>query len=281
MRYILASDFFIDDFIGGAALNDEEIYKVFKNKGEDIEKIKTSNITEEFLEKEKDSFFIVSNFFHLPTEAREKLSSLKYLIYAHDYKFVKHTNPAAYDDFKVPEVDIINKDFHEKAVVIMCQSSLQQKIYNLNLDVEGSTVNVSGNLWSDEDFEVLEEMEKVKEKKQMCSVIKSHYWQKGVPEAIKICIEKQFNYDLIHDDDYHQFLRKLGLNAALMFYPLTPETLCRAVAEARMMNVKVITSNMVGATHEKWFYDIKGKELIDYMKDRRDYVYSRIKLSSS
>tara|TARA_Y100000004_G_scaffold196287_1_gene265834 strand:+ start:3382 stop:4227 length:846 start_codon:yes stop_codon:yes gene_type:complete len=281
MRYILTSDFFIDDFIGGAALNDEEIYKVFKKNGEDIEKIKTSEITEDFLNKEKESFFIVSNFFHLAPELREKLMKLKYIIYAHDYKFVQHTNPAAYDDFKVPESDIINKDFHEKAIAIMCQSSLQQNIYNLNLDVKDSTINVSGNLWSDEDFEVLEEVEKIKNKKQMCSVIKSHYWQKGVPEAIKICIEKKFNYDLIHDDNYHNFLRKLGANAALMFYPLTPETLCRAVVEARMMNVKVITSNMVGATHEKWFDEIKGKELIDYMKERRNYVYSRIKLSAS
>tara|TARA_Y100001938_G_C8048698_1_gene410404 strand:+ start:66 stop:911 length:846 start_codon:yes stop_codon:yes gene_type:complete len=281
MRYILTSDFFIDDFIGGAALNDEEIYKVFKKNGEDIEKIKTSEITEDFLNKEKESFFIVSNFFHLAPELREKLMKLKYIIYAHDYKFVQHTNPAAYDDFKVPEPEIINKDFHEKAIAIMCQSSLQQNIYNLNLDVKDSTINVSGNLWSDEDFEVLEEVEKIKNKKQMCSVIKSHYWQKGVPEAIKICIEKKFNYDLIHDDNYHNFLRKLGANAALMFYPLTPETLCRAVVEARMMNVKVITSNMVGATHEKWFDEIKGKELIDYMKERRNYVYSRIKLSAS
>ena len=281
MRYILTSDFFIDDFIGGAALNDEEIYKVFKKNGEDIEKIKTSEITEDFLNKEKESFFIVSNFFHLAPELREKLMKLKYIIYAHDYKFVQHTNPAAYDDFKVPESDIINKDFHEKAIAIMCQSSLQQNIYNLNVDVKDSTINVSGNLWSDEDFEVLEEVEKIKNKKQMCSVIKSHYWQKGVPEAIKICIEKKFNYDLIHDDNYHNFLRKLGANAALMFYPLTPETLCRAVVEARMMNVKVITSNMVGATHEKWFDEIKGKELIDYMKERRNYVYSRIKLSAS
>ncbi len=281
MRYILTSDFFIDDFIGGAALNDEEIYKVFKKNGEDIEKIKTSEITEDFLDKEKESFFIVSNFFHLAPELREKLMKLKYIIYAHDYKFVQHTNPAAYDDFKVPESEIINKDFHEKAIAIMCQSSLQQNIYNLNLDVKDSTINVSGNLWSDEDFEVLEEVEKIKNKKQMCSVIKSHYWQKGVPEAIKICIEKKFNYDLIHDDNYHNFLRKLGANAALMFYPLTPETLCRAVVEARMMNVKVITSNMVGATHEKWFNEIKGKELIDYMKERRNYVYSRIKLSAS
>ena len=54
MRYILTSDFFIDDFIGGAALNDEEIYKVFKKNGEDIEKIKTSEITEDFLDKERN-----------------------------------------------------------------------------------------------------------------------------------------------------------------------------------------------------------------------------------
>jgi len=84
----------VEDFVGGAALNDEEIYKIFKKNNENIEKIKTSKITEEFLGKEKDSLFIVSNFFHLKEEVKNKLMDLKYLLYAHDYKFVEHTNPA-------------------------------------------------------------------------------------------------------------------------------------------------------------------------------------------
>ena len=279
MNYILTSDFFITDFVGGAALNDEEIYKVFKENKENITKIKTSDITEEFLEEQKDSFFIVSNFFHLKEDLKQKLSELKYAIYAHDYKFVEHTNPAVYEDFLVPKDKLINKDFFEKSLGIFCQSTFQQGIYNKNLDVLRLTLNVSGNLWPKESFELMEEYSK-KEKKNTCSVIKSRFPQKGVPESIKFCIEKTFDYELIWDEEYHSFLRKLGSNAGLSFIPFTPETLCRAVVEAKMMNVNVFTTNMVGASYEKWF-EKNGTELIEYMKGRKDYVYKRIKLIGS
>ena len=54
-------DFFSDDLAGGghaggAALNDEIVIDIFTQKGENVSKIKSSALSEEFLEKEKDSF---------------------------------------------------------------------------------------------------------------------------------------------------------------------------------------------------------------------------------
>ena len=278
MKYIIVSDFFLEEFVGGAALNDEEILKIFQQEKEDVTTVKSESISLEFLEKNKDAFYIISNFFSISDECIERLKTLKYLIYAHDYKFVRHMNPAAYEDFKVPEEDLIYTEFHKKAKAIICQSSLQEKIYQDNIP-DITTINFSGNLWSDETFSLLEALSS-KEKRPIVSIVKSRWHQKGVPEAIKFCMDENYDYDLVYDEDYYRFLWKLSENQALAFYPLTPETCSRVVLECKMMNVKVFITKMVGACHEPWF-EKHGTGLIDFLKGKRQEAYQIIKDISS
>ena len=275
MRYVIASDFFIDDFIGGAALNDEEIFKTLLSKGEDVTKIKNRNITKEFLEKEQNSLFILSNFFHLSPELLEKLQKkCKYILYAHDYKFVEHTNPAKYEGFKVPTDELINIEVHENAQAVICQSNFQKEIYDKNL--KSNTINFSGNLWSKESLDLMETLIHTS-KNGRCSVVKSPYFQKGVPEAIAECIKRGFDYDLIFDTHYETFLRKLASNKALMFIPSTPETFSRICVEAKMMSVKVFHTELVGAAREPWFANAHGKEVIEEMRKCHNRAYDLIK----
>jgi hypothetical protein len=274
VKYIIVSDFFLEDFVGGAALNDEEVLKIFEQEEEEITKVRSENVTLEFLEENKDAFYIISNFFSMPDDSLEKLKSLNYLLYAHDYKFVKHMNPAAYEEFKVPEEDLIHVELHQKAKSVICQSKLQEKIYQDNIP-NVNTVNFSGNLWSNEIFSLLEALSS-KEKRPIVSVIKSRWHQKGVPEAIKFCMDENYDYDLVHDEDYSRFLWKLSENQALAFYPLTPETCSRIVLECKMMNIKVFITKMVGACHEPWF-EKQGIELISLLREKRKEIYKVIK----
>lgn len=274
MKYLICSDFFIEDFIGGAALNDEELFVILQSKGEDVAKIKTSTIGTQFLKENKDSLFIISNFFGLIPEIREELQKLKYIIIAHDYKFVEHTNPARYKDFIVPTNEIINEAFYRNAQSIICQSSFQEKIYHKNLS-DIKTINFSGNLWSEESLSLITSLGS-KTKREIVSVVKSPYSEKGVPESIKFCIENRLDYELVHDENYHDFLSKLSGNKGLAFLPLTPETLSRVVIECKMMDVKVFTSSMIGASHEPWF-DKMSLDLINVMKDKKEEIYKIIK----
>ena len=73
MKYFIVSDFFVEDFVGGAALNDEEILNIFLKNDQDIEKIKSEEVSIEFLEKNSQAFYIVSNFLHIPEDSLEKL----------------------------------------------------------------------------------------------------------------------------------------------------------------------------------------------------------------
>lgn len=274
MKYIIISDFFLEDFVGGAALNDDEIFKIFLEKGEEIRRIRSEEASVDFLKENKESFFIVSNFFQLPTESKDFLESLDYLIYAHDYKFVHHMNPAGYENFKIPDDELINVKFYQQAKAVICQTKLQERIHQDNVK-DINTINFSGNLWSDEAFSLLESLSS-KEKKPIASVVKSRWPQKGVPEAINFCIQENYDYDLVYDEDYHRFLWKLSENQALAFHPLTPETCSRVTLECKMMNIKVMITKLVGAAHEPWF-EKQGIELINFLKGKREKAYELIK----
>ena len=280
MRFILINDFFSEDLAGGghaggAALNDEILIDIFQSNNKNVTKIKSPDVSHDFLEKEKDSFFIISNFFRFPSyDTLKQFENLKYIIYAHDYKFVNHMNPARYENFLVPENELICVDFFRNARAVICQSSLQQKIYDKNLKENVKTLNFSGNLWSLEHLELMRGFSN-EEKRPVSSVVKSHYQEKGTPEAIKFCIENKMDYELIFDPDYNSFLRKISKNQGLVFWPKTPETCGRMILEAKMMNVKVFHNNLLGASHEPWFTQ-NGGELIDSMINKRQEIHDII-----
>ncbi len=67
------------------------------------------------------------------------------------------------------------------------------------------------------------------------------------------------------------FLKNLSKNKNLIFFPRTPETFSRIVVEARMMNMGLVTNNLIGATKEPWFKK-KGLELIDVFIEKRKEI---------
>ena len=60
-----------------------------------------------------------------------------------------------------------------------------------------------------------------------------------------------------------------------MFLPKTPETLSRIIVEARMAGMSVTTNNNVGASKEDWF-KLKGKELIEKMRDKKPEILTKV-----
>ena len=88
-------------------------------------------------------------------------------------------------------------------------------------------------------------------------------------ESVRYCEENNLEYNIIGDPDYSKFLEILSLYSTLVFHPSTPETCCRVILEAKMMGLKIITNKLIGASYEKW-YNLNGKELRDYMKNKRE-----------
>lgn len=280
MNFVFIADFIYPTVRGGAEHNDKIMLEFLKKNGHTIKIYDSMSITLDDLKNiDKKNKFIISNFGLLHQDKINFIrDNFKYIIYEHDHKYLIHRNPSKYKNFIAPKEDIINLAFYEKAIKVFCQSKFHEDILNKNL-VLNNTFNISGNFWSDEDLNIMK-IYSSKNKKECCSIIYSNNAHKNFNEAIKYCELKNLSYNLISNPEYKIFLDKMSDNNCLLFLPRVPETLSRIVVECRMMKMKVITNNLVGARGENWF-NMSGEPLIEYMWNRRKIIIEEIEKAFS
>lgn len=270
---VFIADFYVDEILGGGELNNQELIGLLRAKGHIVKTIKSEKATPSYINKIPAKLFIVANFIKLSIESKEALKSKNYVIYEHDHKYLKTRNPADYNNFTAPATELINVDFYQKAYKVFCQSSFHKSIVYRNLQID-NIESVGGNLWSEDTLNMLEGLAHQR-KKSKCSILNSSIPHKNTRDAVAYCNIQNIEYDLCASNDYETFLKQLSKNEALVFFPQTPETLSRVVVESRMMGMKVITNRLVGATQESWF-NLKGKDLIDLMRKKREEIPNKV-----
>jgi len=269
MKIAFLADLFVEDGInGGGELNNEELIKLLINKGNDVKKYHTRGLTIDHL-PDKEVGLIIANFIWLSKEVKDYISeNYSYIIYEHDHKYLRTRDPSLFKNYKAPEDQIVNKQFYECAKAIICQSKLHMRVVERNLNLD-NIVSVSGNLWSEELLDYLEEISTLQEDKEgVCSIMYSDIANKNVEESILYCKVNNLKYEKIMPCSHKQFLTQLNKNKTLIFFPKTLETLSRIVVEARMLNCRVVTNKKIGATSEEWF-KLKGTPLIQKMREKR------------
>jgi hypothetical protein len=262
------ADFFVEQINGGGEQNNEEIIKLLQEKNYKVTKILSYQLS--YKDILNNDFFIVGNFTGISEKFKTILQKTNYIIYDHDYKFVENRNPAIYKDYKIPENKIINKEFYANAKAILCQSSLQKRIFKKNLELD-NIINLSGNAWSDEAFEhikLLNEKFPISKKRPFYSIVNSQTSHKNTNGAIEYCKKNQIPFFIIPPTNHKTFLAFLSKNKKLVFLPQTPETLSRVALEAKMLNVEVITNENLGASYEDW-YHLNGNELISLLSQKK------------
>jgi hypothetical protein len=272
MKIGFIADFFAEEVPGGGELNNDELIRILSANNHDVLKIKSALCLDgafDHFEESGYNHFIVANFAALSESAKKRLAQKTYIIYEHDHKYLAERNPATFKDFLAPKGALINVEFYKKAKAVMCQSTFHQQIVEKNLETN-NIISLGGNLWPSDILDFLSEQATL-EKKEKCSVMVSPIPHKNTADAIKFCNIKKMEYELIPALPYKDFLARLGKNNTFVFFPKTPETLSRIVVEARMMGMKTITNNLIGATKEDWF-KLKGEELIDAMRIKREDI---------
>ena len=178
-----------------------------------------------------------------------------------------------FKDFLAPKENIVNFDFYKNAKAVLCQSNFHAGIVRKNLELD-NIVSLSGNLWSTDVLSKIRKLAK-KEKSDKFSIMDSNIPHKNTYDAVRYCKANEYEFDLIPNCSYDEFLDRLSNNKTFIFFPQTPETLSRVIVEARMAGMSVITNNHVGATKEEWF-SLKGEPLIDYMNEKRFSITSKV-----
>ena len=274
---VFIADCFLKDVLGGGELNNQEFINItIKDFGLTVKEVYSSQVSLRFLKEHESDYFIVGNFCALHENVKSALQMLDYVIYEHDHKYLLSRNPALYPNFKAPTSEIINREFYKNAKAVFCQSSFHKKIVEDNLGLD-NIKNCSGNLWPSDVLDLISNLRKVPmtARNTRASITSSHIEHKNTRDAIKFCLAKGHDYELIPQMSYSDFLRKLNSNQMFVFFPKTPETLCRIVVEARMLGVRVITNNILGATKEPWF-ELQGEDLIKHVRNMRETIPKKI-----
>lgn len=271
MNILFISDFYQEDLAGGAEMNDSVLIDHLQTLHK-VEKVKSIECKVSDI-KESD-FVIVSNFVGLSHTARQALILKKnYIIYEHDHKYVSNRDPSKFKDFKIPESFIVNREFYKSAKKVFCLSSIQQSIIRENLNIN-NLENISCSLWSNKRLKLIEKLSDTP-KSEKFAVVRSSNPIKNTDIAIRLCSEKNIDFDLISSDSQEQFLKILSGYSGLVFVPGVLESLCRLVVEAKMLNCKVLTTpKMLGAAYEPWF-NLSGKDLISVMSKNNSAALSK------
>ena len=107
-KIIFIADFFADQFLGGAEINDDTLIKMLASQGLLHSKINCNMVTKQFITENTDKLFVISNFASLNMNLTPFFALTDYVFYEHDYKFLKSRNPIEYPNFKAPREKIIN-----------------------------------------------------------------------------------------------------------------------------------------------------------------------------
>ena len=210
----------------------------------------------------------------MPLEIKDFIEQkCDYLIYEHDHKYLTTRDPSVFENYQAPKKNIINLNFYKNAKAVLCQSKLHAEVVKKNLGFN-NIVSVGGNLWSLDSLNFLREMNK-KAKKDRYSIWKSENPIKNTSKTIMFCKHKNYDFDLVGNLPYRDFLNKITDNKNFVFFPETLETLCRVAVECRMAGMSVLTSDKIGAASEDWF-SLKGDDLIDKMLEKREEIPSLV-----
>jgi len=192
--YVFIADVFANEIPGGGELNNDELIHLLREKGEEVITLKSSQVSQDMVEKYSGCKFIIGNFISLRNESKEKLLNERYVIYEHDHKYLKCRNPAEYENYLAPPEEIIYYDFYKSARAVVCQSTFHADIVRGNLKLD-NIKSVGGNLWSEKSLDVMGQYaRRIKENK--CSIMISPIVHKNTSEAISYCEYKRRNTNL-------------------------------------------------------------------------------------
>lgn len=274
---VLSSDFFLNEVNGGAEFYVEELFNSL-SKTHNVVRIKSQNLTTEFVDNHKGYFFIVSNFVFLTDTVKQHFinSGVRYCILEHNPAWDKKDNPLLYPKSIVSESQIRYLDFYRNAQAVLCQSKLHAELTRNNL-LLNNVINLGCNLWSDESLNYLEQ-NLDKDKTRKVGVIQSQNKNKGYLQAVEYCRKNNIAFDAIQPMNQKNFFSALAETETLVFFPQWFETFCRLAVEARILGCKLISNKALGCASED-FFKLQGRELLEEVRKKKNNildVYERL-----
>ena len=279
MKVIFIADFFANQVFGGGELVNEEIINGLISKGIEVEKVNCENFDKS--STDDDSEYLIGNFISLSQSDKEYIkNNLRYSIVEHDHKYVTDRDVSKYEGYIAPSYKIINSEFYKKASRVYCQSDLHSNVVAMNLGLN-NVVNLSTSIWSDRHLDIVEKHCQA-QKNNKTMILGSENSIKNTQGCIDYCKSNNIDYDVVGPLPYEELIEEMSKYKSVLVLPGVLETFNRFLVEARMLNCSIKTNSKNGCTSEEWFSKLKGKQLIDFIRNSKaNFIESFIKSDQS
>lgn len=258
------ADFYSDQVSGGAENNDSNLINYLKTHNE-LNCYNSRHLSINDL-KDKDSI-LIGNFTMLPSIIIDYIVENKnYVIYEHDHKYVVTRDPSKFKNFMIPKQKITYKDFYQNANMIVVLSKICEQVLKDNID-SVNVYNIGCSLWSDKKFKLLKELSKTEKTKNLC-IMKSNNPVKNYNFTKNYCHNNNLQYESITSESSNEFLKLMSQYKKFLFIPTVLETFSRICAEAKMMNLEVMTNKKLIGFFSEQYSSLKGTELIEHIQER-------------
>jgi len=277
------SDYFIDTYNGGAELTSEAI---IQTSYADIKKVQSADITEEFLEDNKEEYWIFGNFAMVPAPILLYAAKyLKYSVLEYDYKYCKYRSPEKHAAAEKEECDCplkyngkVVSIFFAKAKSLWFMSEKQKEHYEkVFAFLENQNSFVLSSVFSADTLNLIRAHNTEKNNKWL--IVNNGSWIKGTQAALEYASRHNLEHFLVENLSYDDMLNALASSRGLIFLPLGKDTCPRLVIEAKLLDCELIINDNVQHATEDWF---DNKESIyTYLKQRPDVFWSEVKKEAS
>jgi hypothetical protein len=263
-KLVFIADFFKSDLAGGGETNDDNLLDHLRQK-HDVQTTRANNVSIPLLEAADT--VIVGNFVTMPEGVKGYLiGNKKYIIYEHDHKYITTRDPSRFPEFKIPRDKLVNEKFYEASYGTVVLSNVCKSILELNLP-KVKVHNIGCSLWSTKTFEKIKSLSMKNKEKNLC-IMKTNNPTKNYNATVEFCNSRNLAYENIHSQSHFTFLSQMSLYRKILFIPTVLETFSRLCAEAKMLNLEVMTNKrMIGFFSEECS-SLSGLDLIAEMQLR-------------
>ena len=116
--------------------------------------------------------------------------------------------------------------------------------------------------------------QKSKNKNNKWVVLGSRSWVKGLNETESHCKDKGYDYEILWNLPYGQFLEKLAESKGLCFKPTGLDTCPRMVIEAKLLDCELDLNELVQHQDESWFSK-SYEDIVEYLRKRPEYFWKK------
>lgn len=275
-KIIFVSDMFSGDFLGGAELTTEAI---IGKSPFDIIRIRSREITENFIIKNSNKKWIFGNFWFVENKILFKFlkSKITYDLIEYDYKFCDFRSPQKHEkalgkcDCEFRSKSKLVSLFMKGARNCWFMSEDQMMFYLAKFSfLDRKKMHVLSSVFSDKTIEKILNLKYKKTDSYL--IMKTSNWIKGMDNAIAFAKSNNLKYHTIGQVTNDMMLEELARSKGLIFMPNGFDTCPRITIEAKLLDCELVLNDNVQHSKENWFSGSKEITL-SYLKTNCDKLW--------